>query len=457
MTNEKVDNLVICSTLNQITNYLIIRKYRPKRIINITFDEEAKGIMNNSIKIEEWDRNLKNEISNMYDIYDNVEISREDMYSLIDIKDKIENEIINKIGNEEIYWHVTGGQRTIALAISELIKDKEREHDKILYIEGNTEVLVINNNKGELDKVLHAKENTKISVISDNKEELDSDEKGYGCSGLTFGKVLRLAGFNTKNLKSTKIFKEKTKEKIDENDEEYKFYKELYRILCVERESEISVKYGESNKNITDTFRNLLIKSNTIGKCAEERITFIRLVFEELLDKYGDLRECGYYKKDNINRKDEFNKSYPAGYIFEKITAYEIYDLIKDNSKILGMETSLKTYLEKEKSNSDKKENIIDELDIVLLTNTGKIINFECKSGGMKGDNAKSHNYTTYRLAGVFGMPILLSPLYENEIEDKDDNLKNQFQALNAAKSAELEVIPLDRIKEKLKKLTICE
>lgn len=435
MTNEKVDNLVICSTLNQITNYLIIRKYRPKRIINITFDEEAKGIMNNSIKIEEWDRNLKNEISNMYDIYDNVEISREDMYSLIDIKDKIENEIINKVGNEKIYWHVTGGQRTIALAISELIKDKKREHDKLLYIEGNTEVLVINDNKGELD----------------------SDEEGYGCNDLTSGKVLRLAGFNTKNLKSTKIFKEKGEKRIGKNDEEYKFYKELYRIICVERESEISVKYGESNKNITDTFRNLLIKSNTISKDVGERKIFIKLVFEKLLEKYSDLRECGYYKKDNINRKDEFNKSYPVGYIFEKITAYEIYDLIKDNSKIVGMETSLKTYLEEEKSNSDKKENIIDELDIILLTNTGKIINFECKSGGMKGDNAKSHNYTTYRLAGVFGMPILLSPLCGDEIEDKDENLKNQFQALNAAKSAELEVFPLDRIKEKLKKLIICE
>ena len=63
------------------------------------------------------------------------------------------------------------------------------------------------------------------------------------------------------------------------------------------------------------------------------------------------------------------------------------------------------------KAFKDKETRITDEIDIALLTNTGRIINFECKSGSLKGDNAKSHNFTTYSLSGVFGAPIFLTPL----------------------------------------------
>ncbi|WP_032123138.1 DUF1887 family protein [Clostridium amazonitimonense] len=434
MSEEKIDSLVICSTLNQITNYLMIKKYEPKTVFNITFKDNAKEL-NWNIKPQEWDNQLKS-ICNGITRFEDIELTTEDIYSLSDIKEKIHDNILENVSNDKkIYWHVTGGQRTIALAISELIKDKERKNDKLLYIEGNTEILIINTNEGELD----------------------SYEEDYGYKNLTFNEALILTGFNTKKLDSTKPFKEKGKEIIKKDDKEYRFYKELYRIIHLEKESKISINYGGSNELITDTFRNLLLKSNNISKNTEERRLFIRLLFEKLLDKYSNLREIEYYNKDNVESKDEFNQSYPAGYIFEKLTAYKIYDLIKDNPKILGMETSLKTYFTEEK----KKNAIIDELDIVLLTNTGKIINFECKSGGMKGDNAKSHNYTTYRLAGVFGMPILLSPLYKNEensdCKNENKELEKPFQALRAAKAAELEVFTVDEIENGLRRLGIIE
>ncbi|AUM88164.1 hypothetical protein CF055_00760 [Clostridium botulinum] len=438
MSEYKIDNLVICSTLNQITNYLIIEKYRPKRIFNITYNEEARGKMNISMKNEEWDVCLDKEIIGKYEFKNNIEIFDSDMYSLTDMKNIFQEQILDKVGNQKIYWHITGGQRTIALAINDLVKEQERIKDKVMYIEGNTEKLIINK----------------------NNDELITGEDSYGCGELTFKRALRLTGFDTKKLKSTTILKEEGKGKIDEYNKEYKFYEKLYEIIVTKRENKIEV--NEQNK---DTLRNLLLKSNRIKNSEgnTERQDFIKQLFEKILEEYKSLKEIGYYQNKKDNKDDnEFNKSYPAGYIFEKLTAYKIYDLIKKSSKIVGMETSLKTYFKDVKENEhNEKNDIIDELDIVLLTDTGKIINFECKSGGMKGDNAKSHNYTTYRLSGVFGMPILLLPLYNDEASSgfKNDNniLKKPLQALNAAKAAELEVITIDRIEKKLKDLRIIE
>jgi hypothetical protein len=116
------------------------------------------------------------------------------------------------------------------------------------------------------------------------------------------------------------------------------------------------------------------------------------------------------------------------------------------------MRLNYKTRFDPE-SNQERSEKQIDELDIVLLTGTGQIIIFECKSGGMSGDNAKSHKYTTYRLAGVFGAPIFLSPLFEQETyeannSDKKDILNNCQAAYRSADRSELETWPLNKIEE---------
>ncbi len=125
--------------MNQITNYLIIEKYRPKRIFNITYNEEARGKMNISMKNEEWDTYLDEEIIGKYKFKNNIEISDSDMYSLTDMEDVFQEQILDKVGNQKIYWHITGGQRTIALAINDLVNKQERIEDKVMYIEGNTE------------------------------------------------------------------------------------------------------------------------------------------------------------------------------------------------------------------------------------------------------------------------------------------------------------------------------
>ncbi|MGG7163507.1 hypothetical protein [Clostridium ihumii] len=424
MSKEKVDNLVICSTLNQITNYLIFQRYNPKRAFNITYEKNIRSTMNMAMKNEKWDEYLAKEIMEKNEFDYNVELTSN--CSIQKIKEKLKEGILNEIDKDEnIYWHITGGQRIITLAISHLLIEEKRENDKIIYIEGNSENLIVNNINGQVDKC-------DLSYAKDN---------------LRLDQLLRLTGFNTKKLKSTTILKAEGTNQISEENTEYKFYKKLYEILITKRNEKIFI--DEENNDI---FRNLLLKSNSNKgfEKKEKKQGFLKLVFEKILNNNKELEDLHY----DIFKSSEFNNNYPAGYIFEKIVAYRIYDLIKNNCKIVGMETSFKIYLKKI---DDNKNQIVDELDIILLTNTGKIINFECKSGGMKGDNAKSHKYTTYRLSGVFGMPILLSPLYFDEFNSDDEIIEKSLQALGAAKSAELEVFALDRIKEGLKRITIIE
>ncbi|GMQ57315.1 hypothetical protein AN1V17_17100 [Vallitalea sediminicola] len=427
MEEKKEIVLVICSTLNQITNYLVIKflekKYSIKKIYNITYKDETKKYFNLNIKNNEWDKWLENmDIGikiNHYHI--------KDLFNIETMQEEIQDNIIKNCKKDEIYWHITGGQRTIALAVSNLMQeDDTRKNDKLMYIEGNSEKLILNNSQGKL---------------------LSNQYENYGYRDLDFETVLKLVGFNTKsNLKSTKVLKKKLKNPL-KNDFEYKFYIELYKIILKEAEgksNKYKIEYKDNKivKVCEDSFRNLLLKSNAVknSKDNHERREFIIKVFEVLMSEYEGLKDIGY---DIINSHEVCAASYPAGYIFEKITSYVIYDLVKNNDSIVDMRTSLKTYFENE--NND----IVDELDIVLLKDTGKIINFECKSGGLKGDNAKSHNYTTYRLAGVFGMPLLLSPLFKKESiinTGTNKELKKQKLALNAAKNAELEVICFDEL-----------
>jgi hypothetical protein len=433
---EKIENLVICSTLNQITNYLIMKKFKPRQIFNITFKEDVKKQFNINIKPHDWDKYLKETIKDINII--NIELSENDFINIEKIKENINNKIL-KEANGEIYWHITGGQRTLALAIYNILNNRQRKEDKILYVEGNTEQLIIHNFDMSID--------TKLDNEYNNN---------YSLNDLTLEEAFKLVGFGIKDIKTdvrSENFKEKGKAIISESNEEYKFYLKIHELMLSDKEYILDINFNNEPYSYKDTFKNLLIESNRNTdekKSMENKQKFIDALFDKV-KKHNNFTDINYKLKE----KEEYKKKYPAGYIFEKTTAFKIYDLIKNNSKIVEMKASLKTELEGE-------VHPIDELDIVLLTNTGKIINFECKSGGMSGDNAKSHNYTTYRLNGVFGMPILLSPLYTNEVDkEKISNesneekglLKSCREAYKSARRAELERICIDEIEAKLEKL----
>jgi len=76
----------------------------------------------------------------------------------------------------------------------------------------------------------------------------------------------------------------------------------------------------------------------------------------------------------------------------------------------------------------------------------------------MHPDIAKSTKYSTYAISGVYGLPILITPLLKNEIPPSPDfkNLGNKYNTIKAsvasAKRAGLEVWGLDDIEKNLKK-----
>jgi hypothetical protein len=151
----------------------------------------------------------------------------------------------------------------------------------------------------------------------------------------------------------------------------------------------------------------------------------------------------------NISDK-ELNRNKAFGFILEKLAGYKILDLAKD--KIADM-----TLGEKMNHLRDKVDNYhIDEFDVAMLTKNGKFMIFECKSGDMEGDVAKSTKYSTYAVSGAYGLPILITPLLGNEIENLDNLDKKIYgyiqSAIKSAQRAGLEVWGLDEIEENLKK-----
>lgn len=418
--DEEVKNLVICSTLNQITNYLVINYYKPERIFNITLNENADKKMSSNIKNAEWDKYIKEIYGDQYvknDNFKDVELDESSFYDISKIKNKIDSEIIKKIGDESVYWHITGGQRIISLAIAKAIE--ERYKDKLLYIEGNTERLLILNNNCEYE----------YYVESSSYEDKELDIK----------KALRLYGIGVNEVKSTDRYMEIKEEEQEEFKKEHEFYQELYKEIT-ENKTKVKME-GDSE----DTFWNLLLKSND----KTDRRAYVQGLFKKLRETNSNSKMRNY----NICESKEVKKEYPAGYIFEKVCAHKILDVInkeKVKKKIVEMFGSLKV------NYTNRDDSIIDELDIVLLTSVGKVLNFECKSGGMKGDNAKSHNFTTYRLSGVFGTPVFLSPLLKdykstfNKFKINENWFDKQEKALKAAGNAELEIIQIDEIKDKI-------
>jgi len=150
------------------------------------------------------------------------------------------------------------------------------------------------------------------------------------------------------------------------------------------------------------------------------------------------------------------NQEYPFGYILEKMV---LAIALNYKTNIAEIAHSLKLEFNDIKLNQDVNNKIIDEFDILLLTKTGQLINFECKSGGMTGDVAKSTKYSTYAVSGVYGKPILITPLLKTEIENFDNLDESVYgsikSAIRAAKRATLEVYGIDEIESKLKELLV--
>ena len=469
---EKYDGYVIFSTLNQVVNYLpyrIAEKQEKKieNVYNITYDSSCE-----KEDISKSSHNSYSENDSIFKRFDNkrwdellnekIQIKKENKicieinYDQQKIFNKLEEKFLDKdICSERKYkekkkiqsilWNITGGQKTLIFSIIEFIKQNDRTCDRIIYLEGNTSKLVVGHLQSD-------SENNKKIVY-------ESVEDKYMVDELKISEVFELAGFKIQRDYSNYLKKKLAFEDILE------LILKEYTQADKEREEIYKLRWKLVNSNKKND------KDDKVQNRADNFDDALRGLIKEKLNKDEDI--IGSF----INR---FTKNTsPFGYLLEDLTTYTLKKAVESINKKNNEEffAELAHNLKPYRYNSDyDKKNLreLGEFDVVLLTKNGQVIISECKSGIMKSDNAKGRHYTAYAVGGVYGKPILITPLLSHELRNIKDFIKKNklnkdekfskdtlgneiyveiIKALKAAARANIEVWSIDEIEEKLKDL----
>lgn len=414
---EKCDVYVMCSTLNQIVNYLPVenlknRESKSLEIINLSYEDGENKRFSNKM----WDENFSTVYYNRYkerpwnEPEDIVKLPRR--FKCDDYIRKIEYHIGER-KNKNFIWNVTGGQRNILFTAMKYIEsnaDVNSTHT-VMYLEGNTQKITV----GYYDR---------------NEWKFGAIKNSYRSDTIDLHNLFRLAGYETDISDAVFIHEGKNEGDFLNLLKAYSnFYSKLYEV-----NEEVRKKLIESNKwnkkeNNANEFFKLLDGINHKGKVTDD----IEII------------------KESLNNRS----NYLFGYFLEYMAAAVIWNAVQEISKpdadfFQSLSHSVKVY----KNDWNGKEKFC-ELDLVLLLRSGQTVVFECKSGFMSAENAKSREYTAYALGGVYGKPILITPLSEHEaVAGKmPDEYENITKAYSSARRAGLEVFHLDTLKEDLKDL----
>ena len=407
---------VMVSTLNQMVNYIPLKHFSFKEVVNITVEVPKDDKGDKKIKYfdnDKWDENLKSVYKDKTIV--DIKIDEKNFYSLTSVQNKLIKELDDgRLKCKKIFWNITGGQRHIMMAINQVAK----RGDVICYLEGN-------NNQMMLFDVT-----TKVTTPIEYSLDLEKD--------LTVDIALQLMGlqFNSSNSEIGK-------------DEERKFYKSFYDIYTTNknlREWLIIL-----NKNYPKIRKQKEKESNTDYDSYKTQYPKNKKTYEDLkATAKGKIKEI-LSSLDQKMLDKKLNRNQAFGYILEELTFYKIEELVKDKEVTLLHSLKVK--------DTTINNLTVAEFDIALLTNNGKFIMFECKSGVMDGDTAKARKYVTYAVSGVYGLPILINPLLSTDTTQSDivkgldiDIYQYINKAEGSAKRASLEVWGLDEIDENLKK-----
>jgi hypothetical protein len=433
MSEIKTDGYVyvMISTLNQMVNYIPLKHFEFEDIYNLTIAKS--DYVDNS----RWDENLskilKRDNINFYfaDKDKNLQLRQDDINDIGEILDVLEA----NFNNNKIFWNITGGQRPFILAIYQFIQENSRSNDYICYLEGNK---------------------SKMVILQDN-ELINNDS--YNLEDLQISTALELMGFD---IKVTETSERNFLDNYENEEKEKTFYTNfLKKYINIEDREKLLENLIKLNDNYpSEKSTNFDRKLKEYQKERSEATENLKNILEFNDDEYQFfLEEIKPKKKDGKEVK-------AFGFILEKLAGYKILELAY--GKIADMTLGEKINHLRDKDRVDSRH--IDEFDIALLTKNGKFMIFECKSGGMEGDVAKSTKYSTYAVSGAYGLPILITPLLGDEIKairkkstlskDYSDDYKylhnelykNIRQAINSAIRAGLEVWGLDEIEENLKK-----
>ncbi|MCS6930250.1 MAG: hypothetical protein NZM43_12245 [Saprospiraceae bacterium] len=406
---EIAENYTYCmfSTLNQMVNYLPMLLFdfkKPKIYVtlegdpqNKQFDENLKRALDSLPKQNSARFHLPSEHVRILDV-NNVDAIRE---------------VLGKEANgKRVLWNITGGQRPFVMAVFELLKEANRKDDIVMYLEGNAGQLTFLrvNDEGKLEKIPDAEHGMQRYNIANNSEYL------------TLSIALKLMGFEGE-LSETKPTEIKESSSYLSLAEKYVGKEHLRKKLLGLNKSK---DYFDQRDNFTYLTKSVLSKEpkNYFSELDEE---------VELILAHG-------------------SHARPFGYLLEKMFACKIWSVAKDY--IAKMAVNVRLYYDDAQKQQEAEGNIIDELDIVVLTRTGQLVVFEVKSGEMSGDVAKSTKYTTYAIAGVYGKPVLLTPLLKEQINKLNDLSGDwaygaSVQAARAARRAQLPILALDGRDEK--------
>lgn len=422
-----MNNILIVnfSTLNQIVNIIpihhIIEKSNNEEIevLNVTqykIENQRKDESQNKYQFSNfdnkvWDDNLKKYIDNKIkclsemeelNILDNKRPIPPSGITINLIKDRIE-EKIEEIVNDfekvktEIIINITGGQRNYIIAAYEVAKNllKENYDIKTIYLEGHSGYIEYYRNN-EIEK------KEKYSLPKRFKLEDALNIMGFSAK-IAYNdnsKEKNYYRFNKKNINEQEIDLSKI---IDLNDMDY------YKLLGLNKKTNKSTFTEDYKKELIDVIRKKLYSIKSKKRLGENKI-------ENIFQKY-------FYKDDSNSLKN--TSAY--GSFFEKIIVDKLRDCIqRKNIDIIEMAWNLNTNHLENNSGGAK----CFEHDICLLTNTGKIIAIECKTGSSHSDTFKSRKATAYMVGGPYALPILITPLKSEAIklENKNAFFKKYFK-----------------------------
>jgi len=340
-------------------------------------------------KNETWDNNFKRDYEELN--IENCEIPHSEILVIDGIKEHIRRNIANQ-EIDKIFWNITGGQRPTILAIYDLVKEITDKTHYLCYLEGNS---------------------GKLSITKFVEGEEDIEFEGlveYAVGNLTIKKAFNLMNFD--------ISTHNTPENILENEEFITQLEGFYSIFYPAYKADVNIAKQLTQLNQNNSDLSVVVNG---------------------------LPNIGGLSKTHIEQQWSNYTHKGFGYLLEDLTLYLLVDAIKKNpnlaAKVAGLYHSTKT-----NANYLENNQIVDEFDILLLTKQGQVINFECKSGKMTGDVAKSTNYSTYAIAGVYGLPILITP-----IATVGDIINDKIRkAIAAADRANLTFWHLDNIQQNL-------